>query len=91
MKRALVLVALGLLLAGCGIGAEQSAQVIPPHSVPFGLMAPAPTTTIAPAPTVNVVVYLDGQQRLVVANRAISGSRHCSFGPFGPGAGSDQR
>ena len=72
MKRAFALVALGLLFAGCGIGAEQSAQVIDPHTVPAGLMAPASTTTVVPAPSANVAIYLDGQQRLVVANRAVS-------------------
>lgn len=72
MKRAVALMALGLLLAGCGIGAEHSAQVIDPHSVPSGLMAPASTTTVVPAPTANVVIYLEGQQHLVVANRTVS-------------------
>jgi spore germination protein GerM len=72
MRRALLLVAMGLLLAGCGIAAEPAAQVINPRSVPSGLMAPASTTTTVPGPRANVVVYLEGQQRLVVANRTVS-------------------
>jgi spore germination protein GerM len=72
MKRTAALVISALLLAGCGIGAEHSSHVIDPHSVPSGLMAPASTTTDVPAPTANVVIYLEGQQHLVVANRAVS-------------------
>jgi len=72
VKRALALVAMGLVLAACGIGAQQSPQSIARHSVPFGLMAPASTTTTVLVPTSNVAIYLKGRQRLVAVDRAVS-------------------
>jgi spore germination protein GerM len=63
---------MALLLADCGIEAEQSAHVIERHSVPSGLMSPASTTTEVLAPTAHVAIYLEGEQHLVIASRAVS-------------------
>jgi len=61
-----------LLLAGCGVGAETSPQKLPPDAVPFGLLAPATTTTSTmPTAESGVVVYLDRTQRLVPVSRAV--------------------
>jgi spore germination protein GerM len=72
VRRVLALVAMALMLAACGIKAEQSAHVIDRHSVPSGLMSPASTTTEVLAPTAHVAVYLEGEQHLVIASRTVS-------------------
>ena len=69
----LVLVGLGVL-AGCGVGPQSSPQALDPNGVPFGLLAPASTTTSTTQPSPHaVVVYFEGTQRLVAVQRTVSG------------------
>lgn len=79
MSRRLI-IALGLALSGvaaaaCGVGTQQTAQVIDRHDVPFGLLSPAtPTTTTTPLPGATVTVFFEGPNGLVPVTRRIAGS-----------------
>lgn len=76
MKRVLWL-ALGatLVLAGCGVGAERSPHKLDSRGVPFGLLAPATsTTTTTQVAESTVIIYLQGTQRLVPVVRTVPSS-----------------
>ncbi|MGH8994575.1 MAG: GerMN domain-containing protein [Acidimicrobiales bacterium] len=62
---------MSLLLAACSVGTTASPQIIPPHNVPFGLLNPAPTTTLPRTSTVRVTILFEGAQHLVTVNRAV--------------------
>lgn len=68
-----VLIVAGAGLAGCGVGPQATPQKIDPKSVPFGLMAPdgKATTTVPGAATAEVIIYLEGKERLVPVERAV--------------------
>lgn len=58
-------VALAVVVAGCGVEAQSSAERIEAQDVPFGLLAapgPAPTTTAPAQPRVTFVVYFTGPE-----------------------------
>ncbi len=66
---AAVAVALGALLAGCGIPTDGSPHAIPRSDVPFGLLdpsTPTTTTTLPPAVAVSETIYLVGPDQHVV-------------------------
>ncbi len=69
----LALVVAGGLIAGCGIGAESRAELLKRQAVPFGLLAPASSSTSAPSgktPSL-VTIYLQAGTRLVPASRQV--------------------
>jgi spore germination protein GerM len=59
-----------LAATACGVGTEGAPHTLDPKSVPFGLLAPATstTTTTRPAET-QLVIYLFGSQSLVPVTR----------------------
>ena len=64
-----VLVALGVLLAGCGIPANGSPHAVPRADVPFKLLDPSPpssTTNVPPAVAVSETIFLVGPDQHVV-------------------------
>jgi hypothetical protein len=67
-----LLVSLALAGAACGVGAQQTAQLIDPHDVPRGLLSPASTTTPVPIGPARVTVYFDGPNGLVPVVRKVS-------------------
>jgi spore germination protein GerM len=69
-----VVLALGLLLAGCGIPDDGQARGLPRKDVPFDLLASEPvstTTTTAPSVPVEVTVYLVEAGHLVPVTRRV--------------------
>jgi hypothetical protein len=63
------LVALGVLVAGCGIPADSSAHTVPRADVPFRLLDPSPpssTTNVPPAVAVPETIFLVGPDQHVV-------------------------
>jgi len=66
-----LLVALGLLVAACGVGTDASPQLISQKSVPFELLKPPTPTTSAGAPTQGITVFFGGSQQLVTVNRIV--------------------
>ena len=72
MRRVFCLALAALVFSSCGVGAEQSPQKLDPRSVPFGLLAPATsTTTTTQVAESTVFVYLQGSQRLVRVARTV--------------------
>lgn len=63
--------ALGVLLAACGVGLDAAPNVVNRKDVPFGLLRPAPPTTAARAARQFATIYLAGPTRLVAASRAV--------------------
>lgn len=62
---------LGMLVSGCGLGAESQPHRIDPHSVPYGLLGPAGEGELASPRGVNVTLYFAGSSRLVPVARRI--------------------
>lgn len=73
MKRVFCLsMGAAVALAGCGVGAERSPHKLDRRGVPFGLLAPATsTTTTTQVAESTVVIYLLGTQRLVPVVRSV--------------------
>lgn len=62
------LLALALLLAGCGVGTDNGPRALPTSQVPFHLLAPAgSTTSTAPTGVQETVYFLNGNQLVPVA------------------------
>ncbi len=66
-----VAVTLGVLAAGCSVGAQDSPQLISKSNVPFGLLKTTPSTTPPSVATVGVTIFLVLGQHLVTVNRAV--------------------
>lgn len=62
------------LLAACGAPTDEAPRALPANDVPFGLLAPDPsatTTTVHPAASSEVTIYLAGRERLVPVERRV--------------------
>lgn len=62
-----------LLAAACGAPTDDAPRALPANDVPFGLLAPDPasTTTVHPAASSEVTIYLAGPERLVPVERRV--------------------
>lgn len=72
-RHALLLLPVAVLVSGCGIGVESTPTIVNKHDVPYGLLAPATTSTTQAGPESEyVTVYLEGPQRLVAVSSAVT-------------------
>lgn len=69
LRAAVLVVTLAFGLSSCGIAADSSPTFVNKKSVPFGLLRPSPTTTLATPPGEYVTIYLEGPKRLVAVSR----------------------
>ena len=77
MRRRLLAVALGLVVAGCGIPTGGEPRTIAASDVPYGLASPAPGPTAAPTPEPladpSRIFLVDAGDSLVARGREVDG------------------
>lgn len=72
-RGAILLVAIGIVVGGCGVETQDSPVVVDRSAVPFGLLeAPPTTTTSVGAGAAAVVVYWDSPTGLVGVTRRVT-------------------